>query len=118
MTITETRTPWIANLGDVPATLDYFQGSMYEAVEKIAEKYPDYIAYDFMGRSTTYKKFVEQINLCARALKAIGIREGDKITIACPTALRPSSCSTRSIWWAALPIWYTPFPAKRRSNST
>ena len=50
MTITETRTPWIANLGDVPATLDYFQGSMYEAVEKIAEKYPDYIAYDFMGQ--------------------------------------------------------------------
>lgn len=84
MTITETRTPWIANLGDVPATLDYFQGSMYEAVEKIAEKYPDYIAYDFMGRSTTYKKFVEQINLCARALKAIGIREGDKITICMP----------------------------------
>ena len=84
MTITETRTPWIANLGDVPATLDYFQDSMYEAVEKIAEKYPDYIAYDFMGRSTTYKKFVEQINLCARALKAIGIREGDKITICMP----------------------------------
>lgn len=84
MTITETRTPWIANLGDVPATLDYFQGSMYEAVEKIAEKYPDYIAYDFMGRSTTYKKFVEQINLCARALKTIGIREGDKITICMP----------------------------------
>ena len=84
MTITETRTPWIANLGDVPATLDYFQGSMYEAVEKIAEKYPDYIAYDFMGRSTTYKKFVEQINLCARALKSIGIREGDKITICMP----------------------------------
>lgn len=84
MIITETRTPWINNLGDVPATLDYFRGSMYEAVEKIAEQYPDYIAYDFMGRSTTYKKFVEQINLCARALKAIGIREGDKITICMP----------------------------------
>ena len=84
MTITETRAPWLKNLGDVPATLDYFQGSMYEAVEKIAEKYPEYIAYDFMGRSTTYKKFVEQINLCARALKSIGIREGDKITICMP----------------------------------
>ena len=84
MIITETRTPWINNLGDVPATLDYFQGSMYEAVEKIAQKYPEYIAHDFMGRSTTYKKFVEQINLCARALKAIGIREGDKITICMP----------------------------------
>ena len=84
MIITETRAPWINNLGDVPATLDYFGGSMYEAVEKIAQKYPEYIAYDFMGRSTTYKKFVEQINLCARALKAIGIREGDKITICMP----------------------------------
>ena len=84
MIITETRTPWINNLGDVPATLDYFRGSMYEAVEKIAQKYPEYIAYDFMGRSTTYKKFVEQINLCARALTAIGIREGDKITICMP----------------------------------
>ena len=84
MIITETRTPWINNLGDVPATLDYFRGSMYEAVEKIAQKYPEYIAYDFMGRSTTYKKFVEQINLCARALKSIGIREGDKITICMP----------------------------------
>ena len=46
MIITETRTPWINNLGDVPATLDYFRGSMYEAVEKIAQKYPEYIAYD------------------------------------------------------------------------
>ena len=89
MIITETRTPWINNLGDVPATLDYFRGSMYEAVEKIAQKYPEYIAYDFMGRSTTYKKFVEQINLCARALKAIGIREGDKITICMPNCPQP-----------------------------
>ena len=38
MTITETRAPWLKNLGDVPATLDYFQGSMYEAVEKIADE--------------------------------------------------------------------------------
>ena len=43
MTITETRAPWLKNLGDVPATLDYFQGSMYEAVEKIAEKYLIYV---------------------------------------------------------------------------
>ena len=84
MSNTQTRAPWLKNLGDVPATLEYFQGSMYEAIEKVAQQYPDYVAYDFMGKSTTYKKFVEQINLCARALKAIGIREGDKITICMP----------------------------------
>ena len=27
MIITETRTPWINNLGDVPATLDYFRAA-------------------------------------------------------------------------------------------
>ena len=104
MIITETRAPWINNLGDVPATLDYFRGSMYEAVEKIAQKYPEYIAYDFMGRSTTYKKFVEQINLCARALKAIGIREGDKITICMP------NCPQTVIMFYACLLYTSPSP--------
>ena len=84
------KTPWIAHLGDVPATLDYFQGSMFEAVQKIAEAYPNHIAFDFMGKSTTYKELVKNIEQCARSLKTIGIREGDKITIAmpnCPQAI-------------------------------
>ena len=84
------KTPWIDHLGDVPATLDYFQGSMFEAVQKIAEAYPNHIAFDFMGKSTTYKELVKNIEQCARSLKTIGIREGDKITIAmpnCPQAI-------------------------------
>ena len=87
---TKVKTPWIAHLGDVPATLDYFEGSMTEAVERVAEKYPNYIAFDFMGRSTTYKEMVANIHRCARSLKTIGIREGDKVTIAmpnCPQAI-------------------------------
>ena len=47
------KTPWVKNLGDVPAHLDYFQGSMYEAVERIAQQSPNAIAFDFMGRSTS-----------------------------------------------------------------
>ena len=84
------QTPWKAYMGDVPMHLDYFEGSMFEAVEKIAAKYPDSIAFDFMGKSTTYKKLVQQIETCAKALKTIGIREGDKVTIAmpnCPQAI-------------------------------
>jgi len=77
-------------MGDVPMHLDYFEGSMFEAVDRIAEKYPSHIAFDFMGKSTTYKELVRQIELCAKALKTIGIREGDKVTIAmpnCPQAI-------------------------------
>ncbi len=80
----EVKTPWLKSLGDIPATLSYFQGSLYGAIEKTAAQYPDFIAYDFMGRKTTYKKFVSDINQCARALKAIGIRPGDRITICMP----------------------------------
>jgi len=78
------KRPWLDYLGDVPAHLDYFQGSMFDAVKVIAEKYPTSVAFDFMGKSTTYKKLVEQVECCAKALKTIGIRAGDRVTIAMP----------------------------------
>lgn len=84
------KTPWVKNLGDVPAHLDYFQGSMYEAVERTARQNPNAVAFDFMGRSTTYKKMIEEIQRCAKSLRTIGVREGDCVTIAmpnCPQAI-------------------------------
>ena len=85
------KAPWKNHLGEVPFTLDYFDGSMFEAVEKIAEKYPNNVAFDFMGRSTTYKALVREVEDCAKALRTIGVREGDKVTIAmpnCPQAIQ------------------------------
>jgi len=84
------KTPWIPYLGVVPPHLEYFQGTMFEAVEKVAEKYPEYIAFDFMGRPTSYRKLVGQVHECAKSLRTIGIREGDRVTIAmpnCPQAI-------------------------------
>ncbi|MCQ2456449.1 MAG: AMP-binding protein [Clostridia bacterium] len=84
------KTPWETHLGGVPMHLDYFEGSMFEAIKLIADKYPDNIAFDFMGRHTTYKRFVSQVEQCAKSLKTIGVREGDRITIAmpnCPQAI-------------------------------
>ena len=78
------KTPWKGHMGDVPMHLDYFDGSMCEAVELIAEKYPNAVAFDFMGKATTYRRLMEQVQQCARALKTIGVREGDKVTIAMP----------------------------------
>ena len=84
------QTPWKDYMGDVPMHLDYFEGSMFEAVKRIAEEYPKYIAFDFMGKSTTYEDLIKEIENCARALKTIGVRQGDKVTIAmpnCPQAI-------------------------------
>ena len=78
------KTPWKDYVGEVPMHLDYFEGSMFEAVANVAAKYPNNIAFDFMGKSTTYKELVREIERCAKALKTIGVRAGDKVTIAMP----------------------------------
>ena len=78
------KTPWKDYMGDVPIHLDYFDGSMFEAVAAIAEKYPNNVAFDFMGKSTTYRQMIQKVETCAKALKTIGVREGDKVTIAMP----------------------------------
>ena len=89
MEITAKR-PWLNSMGEVPATLDYFQGSMVEAVEKVAAQYPNNGAFDFMCKATTYREMVANIEKCARSLRTIGVRQNDRVTIAmpnCPQAI-------------------------------
>ena len=89
MEITAKR-PWLSSMGEVPATLDYNQGSMVGMLENVAKEYPNNIAFDFMGKSTSYREMVENIRKCARSLRTIGVRENDKVTIAmpnCPQAI-------------------------------
>ena len=84
------KTPWKDHLGDLPFHLDYFEGTMYEGIKATAEKYPNNIAFDFMGSSTTYRKMLSEIQRCAKSLRTLGIRKGDKVTIAlpnCPQAI-------------------------------
>ncbi len=84
------KAPWKDHLGEIPFHLDYFEGTMYQAVKAIAEKYPNNIAFDFQGVPTTYRKMMTEIERCAKSLKTLGIREGDRVTIAlpnCPQAI-------------------------------
>lgn len=80
----EVKTPWLNNYGDVRFHIPYFQGSMWENVMDAAHKYPDYIAFDFMGKKTTYRDFEKQVNDCAKALCAQGVKPGQRVTICMP----------------------------------
>ena len=87
---TTPKTPWKDFMGDVPMYLTYFDGSLFEAVERVAAIWPRYVAFDFLGKSTTYAQFIGQVRHCAACLDALGVKENDKITIAmpnCPQAL-------------------------------
>ena len=84
------RTPWYPHMEGVPQHLQYFDGSMFGKVEEIAKRFPNNVAFDFMGRSTTYRRLVQEVHKCAKALRTIGVRENDRVTIAmpnCPQAI-------------------------------
>lgn len=88
----QVKAPWLNSRDpEVPATLTYSELSMCSRVEEMVRRYPDYIAYEFMGKCTTYAEMWKKINACAKSLKAIGIREGDKVTICMPNA--PQTCA-------------------------
>ncbi|MBQ8827980.1 MAG: acyl--CoA ligase [Clostridia bacterium] len=78
--------PWLKFYGNIPHSLEYPDKTIYEMVEQAAEKYPDYIAYEFMGKKTNFKTFLSRIELTAKALVAMGIKKDDMVTIAMPNS--------------------------------
>lgn len=83
-------TPWLAHNDGLPEHIAVYEGTIYGAIERIAAAYPRAIAFDFMGKPTTYKRFLMRIHDCAKSLKTIGVRAGDRVTIAmpnCPQAI-------------------------------
>ncbi len=92
----QVKKPWFKYYGCVPETLEYPDCTMEEAVEQVAREYPDYIAYDFMGKKTTYSDAVRDIRSAAKALKALGVKEEDRVTIC-----MPNTPQTVSMFYAA-----------------
>lgn len=81
------KTPWfkVANEDGLPTTLDYFDGSMIDAIEASAMAVPKKaVAYNFYGNKVTYKDFILQVHITARALVAYGVKPGDRVTVCMP----------------------------------
>lgn len=80
------KAPWLSSYKNVPEHLDYPDISMFELIERNAVQgcYLNEKAYDFMGKHITYMEFIEDVNTCAKALKAIGIKKDDVVTVCMP----------------------------------
>ncbi|MCL1816920.1 MAG: AMP-binding protein, partial [Clostridiales bacterium] len=86
------KAPWLAHYADVPHHLNYHEGKMFDLVNEAQEHYPDNIAYSFLGNHTTYKSFIEQTHLVAKAFYSAGIREGQRVTICLPNVPQLIQC--------------------------
>ncbi len=78
--------PWLTFYSHVPHSIDYPRVTMYEALAQTAREKPDDIAYDFLGYTSTYRTFMLEIDRCADALAALGLAQGERITISMPTS--------------------------------
>ena len=80
----DVKAPWVDSLGDLPHHLEYPDCSMVSLIEKRAQENPDLDAYIFFGKKTSYGRMMDDINQCAKGLKAIGVKKGDHVTVALP----------------------------------
>jgi long-chain acyl-CoA synthetase len=64
--------------------VDYPQTTMYQCIREIACKLSYRAAYEFMGRKSTFGKFLEQIDSAAAAYLNLGVRQGDKVALCLP----------------------------------
>ncbi|MBR4478092.1 MAG: AMP-binding protein, partial [Spirochaetales bacterium] len=84
--------PWLKSYGEVKFHLDYPDFSISDALFESARKYPQQVALTFQDKDTTYAKLVPQIRQAEKAFRAIGIKEGDVVTVCMPNMPQTVVC--------------------------
>ena len=80
------QAPWLKFYGEMPKHLDYPKLTLYQIIRETARKHPDEVAYEFMNKETTYAQMMRRIDRAARALVAMGIGKGDRVTVCMPNS--------------------------------
>lgn len=85
------KEPWYKYYTNKEA-IKYPNMTIYELIEKTAESYPNYYAFEYYGKRITYRDFLARIKKTASSLIELGVHEGDRITICMPNT--PSAIIT------------------------
>ena len=78
------NTPWYNYYKDESAHLSYPDFSVYKLIEYTASKHLNNISYNYYGNKKTYYEFLKQIDEAARALKALGVKHKDVVSVCMP----------------------------------
>ena len=78
------KSPWYKFYGDEKQHLEYPDYSAYKLIEYTASRHLNNISYNYYGTKKTYHEFLKQIDDTARAMKAIGVKHKDVVSICMP----------------------------------
>ena len=77
MSATSSR-PWLASYAPgVPADIDLPDESLTDMLDGAVDRFPDLVALDFYGATTTYRQLGDQVSRAAQALRDLGVGAGD-----------------------------------------
>jgi long-chain acyl-CoA synthetase len=80
-----TDRPWLASYAEgVPTDIEPPTGSLYDLIRDSVEQYPDHVALEFFGHTTTYAELGAEIDRVAEGLRVIGVQPGDPVAIVLP----------------------------------
>ena len=77
-------TPWSKYYTDEELDIRIPNISLYKQMKNTATKYPNNIAYRYLGKNVTYEKFIKQIDKAAISFKNLNIKKGDVVTFCMP----------------------------------
>ncbi|MDQ7782063.1 MAG: long-chain fatty acid--CoA ligase [Desulfomonilaceae bacterium] len=72
----------------VPKELDFEKVTLPEALSRTAKRFPDRPALLFQGATITYRNLDDMVSRFASALKAIGVKPGDKVATLLPNLVQ------------------------------
>jgi long-chain acyl-CoA synthetase len=77
--------PWLTSYAEgVPHEIDLPEGSLFDLVESSVKEFPDNVALEFFGATTTYAEMGEQILRAAEGLRLLGVQKGDTVALVLP----------------------------------
>jgi len=83
--MTEPQPPWSGAYGPgVPLRLAYDDSTLVDRFERSLRRRPAGVALDFLGGTTTYAGFGEQVCRVAEGLRLLGVRPGDSVALVMP----------------------------------
>jgi len=68
----------------VPREIDFEKVTMPEVLSRTVKKYPDRVAFIYMGKRITFAQLGRMVNKFTNALLDLGVKEGDKVSLLLP----------------------------------
>jgi long-chain acyl-CoA synthetase len=82
---TDSARPWLDSYAPgVPHEIDDQSGSLADLIAESVTTYPNNVALEFFGATTTYAKLGADIDKAAEGLRALGVKAGDPVALVLP----------------------------------